>query len=349
MVRSTLFEFSDLNWILLWTCAWSALYYYIIRPWKYFQCRRIAFDRGVPPFGSYYRKIFNLESWTETLRKLYYKHPNERFVGLYEVGGGAGYLIRDPELIKDITTKHFDHFVNKIDSFSTDTDPIFSRMLTYLKEDSWRDTRAIMTPLFTGSKFKSVIMPAMIEAQLNFVNCLDKQVGDAKNGAEVDVMDYYNRLVMDGFARCALGIETDAVTNTNSEFKKAYDDIVGYMRSMSGFTQYAIKRYPKVMKYLFGVTAMSPKGGSFFQHLIIGVVKERERTKIEKADFLSLVASARNGQFNGAKLSEFIVQKRIIIATTPIRNILTIFAYRLHRNRYDCTVSGIFPIRNHRE
>lgn len=307
MVRATLFDFNDVTWLLLWTCIWSAFYYYIVRPWNYFKRHGIPFNRGVPPFGSYYRQIFKLESLTKTLRTLYHKYPNERFIGLYEVGGGAGYMIRDPELIIDITTKYFDHFVDKADSFNSDTDPVYARMLTVLKEDSWRDVRSIMTPLFTGSKFKSIIMPAMIDTQKCFVNYLDKNVVAFDCDTEVDVMDYYNRLVMDGFARCALGIKTDAVTNKNSEFKKAYDDIIGYVASLNGFSRYAIKRFPKLMKHLFGVTALSPNGGQFFENLITDVVKERELSKVEKADFISLVANARNGSKN----SELIYDKKM--------------------------------------
>lgn len=298
MFKSITFDFSDLNFILFWTCIWTAFYYYILRSWNYFRRQGIAFDRGVPPFGSYYRKIFNIEPWSETVRKLYYQFPNDRFIGLYEIGGGVGYLIRDPELIKDVTIKNFDHFVNKYDEFDATTDPLYSRMLSVLKDDSWRDMRSVLTPLFTGSKFRSILVPAMIDAQKQFVNYLDEEVVADNGDTAVNVRDYYNRLVMDAFSRCTLGIETDAVTNKNSEFIRAYDEIINHMKSLKGISQYAVIRYPKLMKHAFGVTALSKVGGRFFEDLIKDVAAERERNNVDKADFVGLVVNARKGKSN---------------------------------------------------
>lgn len=93
-------EFTDVQWILLASVICTAVYQYIVRPWGHFQRHGIAFDRGVPPFGTNWRRLFKGESLQDTLRRVYYTFPNERFVGMYEIGGGASYIVRDPELVK---------------------------------------------------------------------------------------------------------------------------------------------------------------------------------------------------------------------------------------------------------
>lgn len=341
----------DLNWILLWTCVWTAIYYYVLRTWNHFRRYGIPFDRGVPPFGSYYRYLFKCESWSSTLKRLYYQHPNERFIGMYEIGGGVSYLIRDPELVKDITTTHFDHFVNKIDTVDRQTDPLYSRMLTLLKGDDWRDMRALMTPLFTGSKFRTVLMPAMIEAQQRFVEHLVATI-DGNTEKSIDMQDQYNRVVIDAFGRCALGIGTDAVTHEASEFNLAYDNLVGHMESMHPFVRYAIGRWPKLSKYLFGKTALSLEGGAFFERVIADAAAERRRSKVDRPDFLGLVVNARR------KAEETTAGKQCGPETTNAFNLkfthptllVIIFTYcRLHRSRHGITVPRVFPLGHHRK
>lgn len=94
----------ELHWILLATVICTAIYQYILRPWNYFARHGVPFERGIPPFGTNYGQIFRDESLDDVLKKLYYKYPMDRFVGMYEIGGGASYLIRDPSLVNSKET-----------------------------------------------------------------------------------------------------------------------------------------------------------------------------------------------------------------------------------------------------
>lgn len=42
-------------------------------------------------------------------------------------------IVKDPELIKLITIKDFDYFVNRINTVSEDTDPLFAKSVLSLK------------------------------------------------------------------------------------------------------------------------------------------------------------------------------------------------------------------------
>lgn len=42
-------------------------------------------------------------------------------------------IVRDPELIRLITIKDFDHFVNRNNVISEDADPLFAKSLLILK------------------------------------------------------------------------------------------------------------------------------------------------------------------------------------------------------------------------
>lgn len=74
------------------------LLYDFISSWLFFISHNVKFDLGIPPFGSGWRVILNKESWSQTLKRIYYKFPNEKFIGLTEMGGRVQWLIRDPGL-----------------------------------------------------------------------------------------------------------------------------------------------------------------------------------------------------------------------------------------------------------
>lgn len=282
----------ELHWLLLLTAISTVVYYYVIRPWNYFKRHGIAFDRGVPPFGSYYNKWFKGESWLETQKRIYYEHPNARFVGMYEVGGAPSYLIRDPELIKDITTKNFGHFMDRIIEYHGDTDPVYANGLSNLKAEPWKKKRSVLTPLYTSNKFRTVMIPAMIESKRSLVERLIAQVGDG-DGKEVDMMDICTRSSIDAYGRCALGIETDVLDNAKNEFKEAADDIVSHMNALSSIMEYSIVKFPRLSKLLFGATALSQSGARFFQRVVKEVATARTNAGVERLDLLGLVVNAR--------------------------------------------------------
>lgn len=54
------------------------------------------------------------------------------------------YCIRDPELIRQISIKDFDHFVNHRSKFDENVDRLFGRSLFILRDQKWRDMRSTL-------------------------------------------------------------------------------------------------------------------------------------------------------------------------------------------------------------
>lgn len=282
-------EFAALHWIFVATLICLFVYHFILRPWNHFQRHGIAFDRGLPPFGTNYRRLIGFESLGDMLKRLYYQHPNERFVGMTEMSGSVSYLIRDPELVKDITTKHFDHFVNRIIEYDEQTDPLYAHALSYLKSDAWRRMRSLLTPLYTSSKFKTIMIPAMLASKKRLMEHLEEKLDNGM--AEVDMMDLATRTAIDSFSRSALGIETDVLENQSNEFKTMSDDILNHMNGMSYLVSSASSSYPRMMKFLFGVTAFSQTAAQVFQQILLDVAGERKQSRVHRQDVLGLVVN----------------------------------------------------------
>lgn len=124
-------------WFLLGGLVLLVLYNYCVRTVRFYKRHNVKYDIGLQPFGSYYRRLFKIESWKITLQKLYYKYEDEPFVGLHEIGGAPSYLIRDPDLVKQITIRDFNYFYDKYYRVNDRTDPLFAQRLSATNQDKW--------------------------------------------------------------------------------------------------------------------------------------------------------------------------------------------------------------------
>lgn len=64
------------------------------------------------------------------------------------------FSIRDPELLKQMAVKDFDHFEDHRSFVDEKADVMFGNSLVSLKGSKWRDMRATLSPAFTGSKMR---------------------------------------------------------------------------------------------------------------------------------------------------------------------------------------------------
>jgi cytochrome P450 family 9 len=106
-------------------------------------------------------------------------------------------MILDPELIKQITIKDFDHFLNHRNQIDENIDPLFSRNLFSMDDNKWRVMRSTLrfgfrsknllknqliiawsfSPAFTGSKMR-LMFQIMADCTLEH---MDNILKDVKN------------------------------------------------------------------------------------------------------------------------------------------------------------------------
>jgi cytochrome P450 family 6 len=64
-------------------------------------------------------------------------------------------MVRDPELIKLIMVRDFDHFVDR-PTLRIRNSPYTENMLLNIKGQHWKNVRAILTPTFSSGKLKAM-------------------------------------------------------------------------------------------------------------------------------------------------------------------------------------------------
>lgn len=124
-------------------------------------------------------------------------------------------VVRDPEVIKQITVKDFDHFTNHQEFiFTEDVAPLLAKSLVMMTDQKWRDMRATLSPAFTGSKMRSMFQLVVTSAEEAIkVLLAESELNKSQhNGTfEPELKDIFTRCMTDVIASTAFGIEVGSL------------------------------------------------------------------------------------------------------------------------------------------
>lgn len=276
----------------------SWLFHNSLRSWYNRLRSNVAYDIGIPPFGSHWREMFNIELWPDTLKRLYYKYPNERFVVLHGFGGQPEYLIRDPDLVKQITVTDFSCFVDRISGIHPVTEPLLGNALTNQTTNDWRRIRNVLTPLFSGQKFKQIVIPSLDENKRELVEFLCKEMKKSENNQlTVDMMDLSTRSAVDAFCLTAFGLKTNSLRSDGDDYgfyATAQSFLANGPLALHSALYWAIIWCPRIMKFLFGKTLMPTNHVEFFQNSCKNIADNRISKQINRTDYIQLLQLLRN-------------------------------------------------------
>ncbi|GLH10351.1 Probable cytochrome P450 6d4 [Gryllus bimaculatus] len=264
------------DWLLL--AAGFLLVFYIAGTWNYdyFQRRGIPSTKPrFPFFGDFVAVMTGFRAFTDAIQDFYDKGKGHGVFGVFEITRPILW-IRDPELLKVVGVKEFDNFMNHRSFASEKTDPIFGKNLFNLKDQTWRDMRATLSPAFTTSKIKAML-PLMSQCADQFSQYLREKYVSSKEGSMTkplvfDLKDLFTRLTNDIIATTAFGVSCDSLKNPNNEFYTRGKTLTTFSKFRS-FVLFAFLAIPKLM----------------------------EKRGIIRPDVLQLLMQARQGQLKAEK------------------------------------------------
>ena len=224
------------------------------------------------------------------------------YYGIYFFGGP--YLIlKDPDLIRQVTIKDFDYFVDRNSAKfqdmltgSTKTDEIWAKQISSATGETWKNLRTTFTPIFTAGKMKAM----MVFMQGSCQKLMDSMDKYAENGQSFEAKDCVGRYSMDTIASCAFGVDSQAFSNSDSKF-------VTYAKAL--FTQNfgQIMKLMMVMFVPFGKRILGILGKStffkdketlFFYDVLLESLKQRRQSKIRRNDLVDLMLDAIKGDLD---------------------------------------------------
>uniref|UniRef100_T1GYJ8 Cytochrome P450 n=1 Tax=Megaselia scalaris TaxID=36166 RepID=T1GYJ8_MEGSC len=114
---------------------------------KHFETIGIEFDKEAwPLLGSFKDVFLRRQNFFDNLNTVYNRF-NSGIVGIFDMKEPA-YMIRSPEVVRQIAIKDFDHFVNRRKFFVNSESSLFGNSLFQLGDQKWKDMRSSLSPAF---------------------------------------------------------------------------------------------------------------------------------------------------------------------------------------------------------
>ncbi|XP_069946204.1 cytochrome P450 9e2-like isoform X2 [Cherax quadricarinatus] len=270
--------------------VWLLVAGVVMAAWAYSRWRHSYWSsRGVStppylPFLGHIHKILSLsQSRWHYFDEVYHKYGGSTFSGLYELFHPV-LMIGDPDLLKNILVKDFDHFVDRR-KFLSEEGSISNEMLINLTGDEWKTLRGIMSPTFTSGKMRSMF-PLMCEKADALVSFSLKE---AANKPFVDMKVNFGRFAMDTIASCAFGIECNSFKSEVPEFSKYADMFFNFsFLTIIKFTLFNM--FPTIGNAL-RIKIDSPCT-KFFSNVVEETIAARNAGQ-RRGDYLDLLLDAR--------------------------------------------------------
>lgn len=273
---------------LITTILFGLIYLLILKNWWYFSNRNVKCVRGWPVIGSLYELLIGRESFAVILDKFYKKFPNERFFGIYEITHPI-YIVRDPDLVKQITVQNFDHFLNHQGNFEEcDKDSLLGRTLFFMRDQKWKDMRARLSPAFTGIKMR-LMFELVDDSTRDFVQGLRNR----SNSEIIELRDLFSRFTTNIIATCAFGLKVDAVNDKNNEFFESGKIFTSFTTAQV-IKFFLFDSLPKIMK-LLQIKFFDLKLVNYFRNVVVTTMKYREKNNVIRPDMIHLLMQARKG------------------------------------------------------
>ncbi|CAK1596655.1 unnamed protein product [Parnassius mnemosyne] len=246
--------------------------------------------KPIPIVGNMARVMLRMNHFTDDTQRLYNAFPEERFIGRFEFLSPM-VMLKDIDLIKKITVKDFEHFLDHRSLVNENVDPFFGRNLFSLKGEEWKDMRSTLSPAFTSSKMR-LMVPFMVEVGEQMIKSLKKEIQTSPGEyIDVDGKDLTTRYANDVIASCAFGLKVDSLSDKSNLFYKM-GKITANFTFKKVLKFFAIISCPTVAKIL-RITAFDKAANEFFWNLVMNTINDREAKQIVRPDMIHLLMEAK--------------------------------------------------------
>ncbi|XP_018570837.1 cytochrome P450 9e2-like [Anoplophora glabripennis] len=275
--------------ILLLVAAVFLFYYFMVKPLDYWKDRGVKQGNPMWIAGDNWGILSRTESSVKMLQRVYNQCPDVRYSGMYQFLVPA-LVVKDPDLIKQITVKDFDHFTDHKSIFPETAEPLWGKNLIFLKGQKWRDMRTILSPSFTTSKIKTMFF-LISECAENFVQHFLKKKEDV---VTVEFKDIFTRFTNDVIASTAFGIQVDSLAQPNNTFYLLGKEATNLDSFKNIFKFFAYFVFPRISNFL-KIQLFSNEVRASFQKIVKDTIKMREEKNIVRQDMTNLLLEAKKG------------------------------------------------------
>ncbi|EAT33135.1 AAEL014611-PA [Aedes aegypti] len=242
--------------------------------------------------------IFRTKDALTHINELYYAFPESKVVGFYELTKPV-FMLRDPEVIKQITVKDFDHFMDRSlpsanDRADTDqpVEGLFANSLVAFQGQKWKDMRSTLSPAFTGSKIRHMF-DLVADCSRSMVEHFRSEA-NAGRRLECELKDVFSRFCNDVIATVAFGIRVDSVRDPETEFYVKGKQLLDFQSPKIILKFLLFQTVPWLMRKL-KVDFADADLADYFKGIIQDNMKQREVHGIVRNDMVQMLMEVRKG------------------------------------------------------
>ncbi|CAG9860683.1 unnamed protein product [Phyllotreta striolata] len=267
-----------------------AFHWFCIRPHKYWRNKGVHQGKSLWLLGDAWGFVFRLHSFAELLQYLYKKFPQRRYYGAYLFNYPI-LVVKDPDLIKEITIRDFEHFEDHSAWLPEQSDPLWNQNLFSLKGQKWKDLRNFFRPTFTSSRIKTMYK-LMNRCAESFVEYFAEKEEDL---IEVDLKYTFKRFTCNVIATTVFGVRVDTLRKPDSRF---------YQMGLEATNTSGFRSFIYLLHYLFPESVLkflrikvySENVRTFFSNLVEDTMRTREEQNIYRPDLIQLILDAKKGK-----------------------------------------------------
>lgn len=282
--------------LYLWICfifsILTLFYWYLKRKYAYYSDRNVPFVKPVPLIGNMFLPVLRGESIVDSFVKLATEFRNEPYIGTFEFLTPS-LIIQDPEIIKQVTVKNFDNFVNHRVFTDSVSDELLNNSLLLMKFQKWRDMRAALSPAFTGLKMRRMF-DLMKKCAENFVSYTYEQCG-ASGQLTIEPKQIYSKVGVDIISTCAFGLEVDCLRHPENEMYINSQRLSNMANVWLALKFLVLSLLPRLGKWL-DLTILPKETGKFVKKLISENISYRKEKNFYRPDILQLLIEAKDGK-----------------------------------------------------
>lgn len=221
-----------------------------------------------------------------------------KLYGLYDgfLGTNPTLVCGHPEVLKQVTIKHFDSFTNRRRPATWKS--IRYRALTYLRDDEWKNLRKILAPTFTSNKLKK-----MYELMKRCTNNLQRSI-DHQADQEIDLKKLFSVFTVDVISTCCFSMDLKDYRHPDSEILISARKFFNVSRLKMAFAM----AIPKTLLSMCGFDINDTTSIEFFARFATEIINKRRQLSANKHiqpyrkqdDFLQILIDAA-AEFNDRK------------------------------------------------
>nr|CAD7444537.1 unnamed protein product [Timema bartmani] len=274
------------------------LFVYLRYSYSYGYWKRKGIPYIPPPtsiFGNVGDFILSKKPPGTVMMELYHKLEGKPYGGIFMITSPA-LLVRDPEIIKQVFVKDFDHFVDRSLNIHEKINPLEGNLFM-LKGKRWRWLRTKLTPTFTSGKIKM-----MFQVLIDCASEMNAYVSPIANSQDsLEIKELIAKYTTDIIGTCAFGLQFNSLKNPDSEFRA-----MGRKVLTSSATKKAKILLIKALPFLaevFNISFFDMEASNFFLNAVNDTVEHREKNNISRSDFLQLLIQLKNKELNDGLLA----------------------------------------------